>query len=257
MVDLVLQNVCFSYNGTNVLVDINFDVRGGTLLGLIGPNGAGKTTLIKLISRVLRPETGRVLLNGCDVSSMKQIEIARRMAVVPQDNHMDFAFNVQQVVMMGRYPHLNRLQREGEADFAVVTEAIRATGVEHLAERPVTSLSGGERQRVAIARALAQEPEILLLDEPTAHLDIAHQATTLELVRRLTVEHGISVVAALHDLNLAAAYFDRLALLNAGRIAALGPPDEVLTTENIRSTYGIRVLISRHPNRNCPQLILL
>ncbi|MEW6446966.1 MAG: heme ABC transporter ATP-binding protein [Bacillota bacterium] len=256
MPNLAMRNVSFSYNGTTVLSGISFELGGGTLLSLIGPNGAGKTTLIKIISGILRPETGSVLLDGRDLSCMKQIEVARRMAVVPQHNPMDFGFTVQQVVMMGRYPYLNRLRREGGADFAAVAEAIRATGLGHMAQRPVTSLSGGERQRVAIARALAQQPEILLLDEPTAHLDIACQAATLELLRRLSTERGIAVIAALHDLNLAAAYFDRLILLKEGRIAAQGAPDAVLTPENIQAAYGIGVTICRHPDRNCPQLML-
>lgn len=256
MASLVLENISFGYHAKDIITDISIEIPAGTLLGLIGPNGAGKTTLLKIIARLLRPGTGRVLLDGCNIHKLKQIEVARRVAVVPQDNQLDFAFTVEQVVLMGRYPHLNRLRREGKVDLAIAHRAMQATATDHLAKRPVTTLSGGERQRVAIARALVQEPEILLLDEPTAHLDIAHQAQTIELAYRLNREQGLTVIAALHDLNLAAAYLDRLLLLENGRIAAFGSPAAVLTPEKICAAYGINVVVTRHPRRNCPQVML-
>lgn len=258
MADLALHDVHFSYGGADfALAAISLLIPAGTMVGLIGPNGSGKSTLLKLITGVLSPTSGKVTVDGNDVASIKQVEVARRIAMVPQDNHLDFPFTVEQVVLMGRYPHLRRWQREGEKDRTVAAKSLEATATHHLAGRPVTSLSGGERQRVAIARALAQEPKVLLLDEPTAHLDIAHQAQILELIRRLNRERGLTVVAALHDLNLAAAYLDLLALLKDGQIIDLGPPQKVLTAENICAVYGVKVLVTRHPRRDCPQVMLV
>ncbi len=258
MADLALDNIHFSYGGTDfALAGISLSIPAGTVMGLIGPNGAGKSTLLKLITGVLSPTSGKVTLDGNDVASIKQVEVARRIAMVPQDNHLDFPFTVQQTVLMGRYPHLRRWQREGEKDRKAAAHSMQVTATHHLAERPVTSLSGGERQRVAVARALAQEPEVLLLDEPTAHLDIAHQAQILELIRRLNRERGLTVVAALHDLNLASTYIDLLALLKDGRMIDFGPPQKVLTADNIGSVYGVKVLVTRHPRRDCPQVMLV
>lgn len=248
MAQLVAENVTFEYNRRRVLKGISLSVPKGSFFGLLGPNGAGKTTLLKILARALRPKTGRVLLNGQDIAGLPQREVARRLAVVPQEEDLNFPFTVFQVVLLGRYPHLRRFQRERESDLAVVRWAMRATAIEGLAGRPVTALSGGERRRVAIARALAQEPEILILDEPTAHLDIAHQLQVLRLLQRLTREQGLTVIAAVHDLNLAAAYMDQVALLHQGEVAAAGPPAAVLTRGNIRAAYGVEVVVLRHPD---------
>jgi len=256
LAELVLKNIGFSYNGRQVLEGITIFIPQGTLLGLIGPNGAGKTTLLKIAARLLRPETGKVFLGGRDVWRLPQREVARQLAVVPQEDQLGFPFSVAEVVMMGRYPHLRRLQREGQTDFAVVRRAMEATATMDLARRPVTTLSGGERRRVAIARALAQEPKVLLLDEPTAHLDIAHQSQMFRLLRRLSAEQGITVIAALHDLNLAAAFMERLVLLSGGRVVADGPPESVLTAQNVETAYGVSVRVTRHPDLGCPQLTI-
>jgi iron complex transport system ATP-binding protein len=258
LADLALDDVHFSYSGADfALAAINLPIPAGSAIGIIGPNGAGKSTLLKLITGVLRPTSGKVTVDGYDVAGVKQVEVARRIAMVPQDNYLDFPFTVEQVVLMGRYPHLRRWRWEGERDRKVAAHSMEVTATHHLAGRPVTSLSGGERQRVAIARALTQEPEVLLLDEPTAHLDIAHQAQILDLMCRLNRERGLTVVAALHDLNLASAYLGLLTFLKEGRIIDFGPPHKVLTAENIAAVYGVKVLVTRHPRRDCPQVMLV
>ncbi|NPV53273.1 MAG: ABC transporter ATP-binding protein [Firmicutes bacterium] len=256
-VHLVICDLTCSYGSSIALDGITFQVERGDLVGLIGPNGSGKSTLLKAISRVLRPRLGEILLDGKNLSLFKQVDVARRMAAVAQENPVDFDFTVEDMVLMGRYPHLSRFERERAGDFEKVRQAMEMTGTSSLAHRPVTELSGGELQRVMIARAIAQEPEVLLLDEPTSHLDIGHQIEILDMVKGLNKGKGLTVIAALHDLNLAALYFDRLILIKEGKIFALGSPAEVITRDNIRATYGSEVFITRHILSGRPQVVLL
>ena len=229
-----------------------FNLGKGVFTGIIGPNGSGKTTLLKLISRVLKPSGGSICLDGREIASFSQKELARRMAVVTQDGDAGYLFTVEEIVLMGRAPFLGRFQSETMEDRAIVRQVLEMTGCTHLRERRLSELSGGERQRVMIARALAQEPKVLLLDEPTNHLDIGYQQEILDLVKRLSVTHGVTVVAVLHDLNLAAYYCQMLLLLNEGKIFSSGAPAEVLTAQNISNVYRTHVLVTPHPVLGTP-----
>lgn len=231
--------------GDSAVIDgLDARVERGTFVGLIGPNGAGKTTLIRALAGVLAPERGTVSIDGDDVHALSSREASRRVAVVPQETSLAFDFDVRDVVEMGRTPYRTRLG--GTDGREHVERAMERTDVARFADRPVTSVSGGERQRVLLARALAQDTPVLLLDEPTASLDINHQVNTLELVRGL-VDDGKTVVAAVHDLNLAAHYCDELHLLAGGRVAARGPPADVLTRANLEAAFETTAAVSRHP----------
>jgi iron complex transport system ATP-binding protein len=216
------------------------------MLAVVGPNGSGKSTLLRVASGVLAPLAGRVLVAGHDVQRYSRRELARLTAVVPQDTLVEFPFSVEELVLMGRAPHLGRFGFPGARDLSIAREAMLRVGVEHLARRALPELSGGERQRVIIARALVQEPRILLLDEPTAHLDIRHQVEIYDLMAELNAERGLTIVSVLHDLNLAAMYFPRVALLSDGRLYGVGATAEVLTYSTIRSVYGTEVYVAQN-----------
>jgi len=244
---LRVQEVDCYYGSARVLRDVNLEAGRGEFLGIIGPNGSGKTTLLKGISRLLKPEAGVILLWEKDVYGMGTKELAKQLAVVTQDTRVDFEFTALEVVLMGRNPHLGRFQSESEKDMVVAERAMRVTDTWHLAERKITQLSGGERQRVVIARALCQEPRILLLDEPTANLDINYQLEILNLTKDLAEREGLIVIMAIHDLNLAAQYCRKLALLSGGEIVAMGEPSKVLTPENLKRAFKIKAVVKRHP----------
>jgi iron complex transport system ATP-binding protein len=241
---IVLDDVSFAYSrGAAAVVDhVSLRIAAGDMVGLLGPNGAGKSTLLRLATRVLRPTGGRVLLQGDGLGSLDRREIARRVAVVPQDFSVQFAYTVRQIVEMGRMPRIGTFGIVQSADHQAVQEALDSTGMLPLAGRIWSELSGGEKQRALIALALAQDTPILLLDEPTAHLDIRHQIEVLELLRRLNRERGLAVLAALHDLNLAARYFPRLVLF-AGRVIADGPPAQVLDEPTLSRIYQTPVQV--------------
>jgi iron complex transport system ATP-binding protein len=243
---VALEHASFGYEHSLTLEDITLRVMPGELLGLIGPNGAGKSTLLKLIARLILPAAGSVAIQGTSVARLREREIARRIAVVPQDFAVQFAYTVRQIVALGRMPHQGTWQVERAEDRAVVTEALAATGLSAFADRPFNALSGGERQRVLIALALAQAAPILLLDEPTAHLDIKHQVELLDLMRQINQQRGTTIIATLHDLNLAARHFPRLALLHR-RIIADGPPSAVLQTEVLQQVYATPVRVGIPP----------
>jgi iron complex transport system ATP-binding protein len=251
---LTIDNLGFSYGVVPVVQDVSFTVTAGDMLGIIGPNGSGKTTLLKLISRLLRPQQGRVLIDGEDTSLLSYRALARTMAVVPQETHIHFDFTVEEIVEMGRSPYLSRFQAMSRRDRNIVTQAMEATNILSLAGRSVLELSGGERQRVIVARALAQEPEVLLLDEPTASLDINHEVEIFELLRTLTINEGLISIAVLHDLNLAAEYCDHLLLLSEGKVAASGLAEEVLSAENLSKVYGIDVVVYENRLTGRPQI---
>lgn len=224
---------------------ITFTLTPGELLGVIGPNSAGKTTLIRLLTRVLEPTAGDIRLDGTSLRRLARSELARHVAVVPQDVPQALVFTVEQVVLMGRYPHAPRRFFETAADVAIARAAMELTGVTELAQAPMQSLSGGERQRVALARALAQEPRLLVLDEPTAHLDLRYQAECAALLRSINRERGVSVLLVSHDLNLAAEVSDRLLLMSEGRVARLGPPASVLEQDVLTAVYRCPVVVDR------------
>lgn len=254
---LRIESLAVGYGGEPVLNGLDLAVARGEFLVVVGPNGSGKSTLVRAVTGALPPAEGRILLDGRDLRGLRPREVARTLAVVAQDTSVGFPFTVEEIVALGRIPHLPPLRSETPRDRAAVERAMRLTGTQPLAGRLVTALSGGERQRVMVARALAQEPRLLILDEPTAHLDIAHQVELLDLVRRLNRTEGLTVLAILHDLNLAALYADRLVMLRGGRVWADGPPAEVLTEANILTVYGSRVRIVRHPSAGQPQVMLL
>jgi iron complex transport system ATP-binding protein len=228
------------------LRDVSVAIPRGSLTGLLGPNGCGKTTLLKLLSGVLQPDCGATALEGRLLAAVSRREIARQIAVVPQDTHPAFDFTVMEMVLMGRHPHLGLFQLEGPHDLAIAREALAATGTSHLADRRFTTLSGGEQQRVAIASALAQSPRVLLLDEPTASLDLGYQLEVADLLRSLNRQHGVTMILATHDLNLAASLCDTLVLLRGGRVVAQGPTREVLTAAMVHQLYGVEADVSFH-----------
>ena len=248
---LQVRDLVASYkqNGSTrtALSGVTVSVSAGEVVGLVGPNGSGKTTLIRAVTGALRPASGEVRLLGDDVASLPQRERALRAATVPQAPGLPDAFTALEVVLMGRTPHLRLLQNEGAGDLDAVSRAMHATGTWEFAERRVGELSGGERQRVVIARALAQEAPLLLLDEPTAHLDLGHQASVLGLMRRLCREDGRGVLAVVHDLTLAAQYCDRLVLISLGKVIAQGTAREVLQADTLHTVYGAGVDVFPHP----------
>ena len=254
---LATERVSFAYAGREVLREVSLELRPGEMTALLGRNGAGKSTLLRLLSGALTPTRGTVTLQGRPLATLPRKEVARRLAVVPQELHVPFAFSVREVVSLGRTAHVPFLQGESARDRRAVEEAIALLELAELAERPYNTLSGGERQRAVMAMAVAQQPSVLLLDEPTVHLDLAHQLEVLKLVRRLHAEGGLTVLAAVHDLNLAALLFDRLLLLDVGRIVADGPPAEVLTAETIHAVFGAAVHVFPHPTTGAPQITLL
>jgi iron complex transport system ATP-binding protein len=253
---LEIKDISLSYNHAPVVRDISFQLRQGELVGLIGPNGCGKTSIIKALSRVLSLRSGQVILDGKDLHRYSHGDLARVIGVVPQSPNLPEAFTVTEVVLLGRYPHLGWFRTESAKDMEIVWQAMEKTGVTVFAERRVSELSGGERQRVTIARVLAQEPQAVLLDEPTANLDISHQIEVLDLMRCLCRENKMAVLIALHDLNLATQYCDRLILMKKGQIYAEGTPQEVITSANIREVYGAGSAVYPHPENNLPVVLL-
>jgi iron complex transport system ATP-binding protein len=222
-------------------------VARGRIVGLLGPNGSGKTTLLRILSGILRPRSGRVALNGIEVGRLSHRELARQIAVVPQETHATFDFSVLDIVLMGRYPHLGAFELEGAADLEIAREALAATGTTAFESRQFATLSGGEKQRVVIASALAQASELLLLDEPTASLDLGYQFEIAGLLGRLNRTRGTTMVVSTHDLNLAAALCGEVVLLKHGRVLARGSTEEALTAPNIRAIYGIDADVQFHP----------
>lgn len=254
-IKLKASDIHVSYGTEPIVKGVSFEVQVGELVAVVGPNGCGKTTLLRSLSRTLRPTSGAVYLDEREIFRLSTRQLAREMAVVPQDSEAGIEFTALETVLMGRSPHLGRFSLESDSDMEIAREAMEQTATLEIADRPVVTLSGGERQRVIIARALAQQPQIILLDEPTSHLDINFQVEILELVRRLTREKEIAALAVLHDLNLAAHYCDRMILLRDGKIHASGRPEDVLTADNVREVYGAEVWVRKHPAYGKPYVI--
>ncbi len=241
---ITAKKITFGYGKNNILDELNLEIGKGSFVSIIGPNGSGKSTLLKNITAEFTPQKGVVLLENKDIFKIKKKVLAQNIAVVPQDTGGDFAFSVSETVLMGRMPHQKRFQTDSAKDLEIARWAMELTNVWHLKDRSVHELSGGEKQRVIVARALTQEPTVLLLDEPTSHLDIQHQFELLELLENLNQTKGVTVIAVLHDLNLAAQFSQKIILLNEGKIMAYGPPVQVLTAQNIRESYHIEVAIT-------------
>jgi iron complex transport system ATP-binding protein len=252
-----VNSVFFRYHQDWVLQDVSFQVRKGAFVGVIGPNGSGKTTLLKILYRLLTPQRGEVLFDHLSLKKMSRGEIAKKIAVVAQEAYPAFPFRVIEMVLMGRSPYLGHLMFESPKDLEIAKRAMEWTEILPISQRPIDELSGGERKRVYIARALTQEPEVILLDEPTTNLDIHHQVESLDLVLSLNREKGLTILMASHDLNLASEYCDRLILLQHGKIFHMGPPDEVMTRENIEKVYGCQVWVDRNPVSGMPRVSLL
>ena len=256
MVKLEMQNVCLGYDRKLVLRDLTLQVMPGEIVGLIGPNGCGKSTIIKALSYVIHPYSGKIFIDGKDISRIPRRELACLIGVVPQMPLLPSVFTAFEIVLMGRNPHLGLFQYEGPKEMDITWRAMEKTATQTLAERRINELSGGEIQCLLIARVLAQETKAVLLDEPTANLDIGRQVEILDLIRRLCREDNLAVLFALHDLNLAAQYCDRLFLIHQGQIYAQGTPGEVITEHNIREVYGAEGCVYRHPLNGLPAVLL-
>jgi iron complex transport system ATP-binding protein len=249
---LTVRDVSFAYRrgrrleGPAALTRVSFDVGRRSIVGLLGPNGSGKTTLVRIAAGLLRPDSGEVRVDGVPASALSRRDLARRVALVPQDTHTTFDFSVLDMVLMGRYPHLGAFELERPSDLDIARRALQSTGTEALERRPFATLSGGEKQRVVIAAALAQSPDLLLLDEPTTALDLRYQFEIASLLTRLNRDQGTTMVVSTHDLNLAAALCDRVVLLKTGSILAHGPTADTLTPQNIRLLYDVDADVQVH-----------
>ncbi|UCG91082.1 MAG: ABC transporter ATP-binding protein [candidate division WOR-3 bacterium] len=255
MTAIEVKNIQFSYNTEDVIEDVSFTLHQGEFLGIIGPNGAGKSTILRLVCRILTPRLGSVLIFDKNITMIRRKILAQQIAFVPQETYFALNFTVEHILIMGRYPYLGVFQREGRKDIDAVEYALEQADVTKFRKRPINSLSSGERQRVVIARALAQQPKILLLDEPTSHLDLHHQFAIMELLKKLNTL-GISIIIVNHDLNLASLYCQRLLLMHEGTIYADGTPKSLINEKTLRDVYGTSVKIIRHPDRDVPQIFL-
>jgi iron complex transport system ATP-binding protein len=246
---LQAERVSFAYRARAPLVvdDVSMGVAPGDLVGILGPNGSGKTTLLKMLSGTLAPSAGTIAFDQRPLTEWRRRDLARRIALVPQETHAPFDFTVLDIVLMGRFPHLGAFALEGPADLSIAQQALASTGTSAFEDRPFATLSGGEKQRVVIASALAQSPELLLLDEPTASLDLGHQLDVQLLLARLNRDRGVTMVLSTHDLNLAAGLCRDLILLRGGRVIAQGATEDVLTPESVRALYGVDADVTRHP----------
>lgn len=255
MVELKLQNITLGYLRRPVVQDITFEVMPGEMVGIVGANGCGKSTIIKALGRIIKPYSGNILLNDKDLSQIPRRELSRLLGVVPQMPLLPSTFTAFEIVLMGRNPHLGLLQYEGKKDTAIAWQAMEKTSTQHLASRRIGQLSGGEIQSIVIARVLAQQTKGILLDEPTANLDIGRQIEILDLIKELCLRDNLTVVIAMHELNLATQYCDRLVLINKGRIHCQGKPQEVITEENITQVYGSGNYIEAHPLSGLPVVL--
>ncbi|PVX23038.1 MAG: ABC transporter ATP-binding protein [Candidatus Bathyarchaeum sp.] len=241
---LAVNNVTFSYGSSLSLDNVSLELHESEILGIIGPNGSGKSTLLKCLNKILKPKNGKILLNRQEVNKMNRLEIAKHIGYVPQSSVMPQALTVFEIILMGRRPHI--AWQSSQKDAQKTWHVLEMLGIEHLALRNFNELSGGEQQKALIARSLVQEAKILLLDEPTSNLDIKHQLEVMELSKELVTKQKLSVVIAIHDLNLASRYSHKIVMMKKGKIFAAGNASSVLTPENIQSVYGVEVTINYH-----------
>ncbi|WP_214367670.1 ABC transporter ATP-binding protein [Pseudonocardia sp. H11422] len=253
--DLATQRLTLTYGDRPVVEDLSVRVPSGRITAVVGPNGCGKSTLLRGLARLLRPRSGTVVLDGADIARLPAVRLATRMGMLPQQPAAPDGITVADLVGRGRHPHQRWFRQWSHADEAAVAEALAATGLSELADRPVDELSGGQRQRAWIALALAQGPEIMLLDEPTTFLDLAHQVDVLDLLRELNITRGRTIVLVLHDLNLAARYADHLVAMKEGRIAAEGPPGEVVRAEIVGDVFGLDCAVVDDPLTGTPLVL--
>jgi len=246
LVNITIKSLTFGYNGSMILDNLNLVVEDSEVLGLVGPNGSGKTTLIKCMDKILKPK-GSILIDGRDIDTVSRTELAKRLGYVPQSSSTPLATTVFDTVLMGRRPHIS--WRVSDSDLDKVADILGLLHLEYLAMRDFSQLSGGQKQKVLIARALAQEPEVLLLDEPTSSLDMKHQLEVMETISSLVKEKKISAVMALHDLNLASMFVDKMAILKGGKIYAAGEPIDLLNAKNIRDVYGVEAVVMNNLDR--------
>ncbi|MCL1965772.1 MAG: ABC transporter ATP-binding protein [Candidatus Bathyarchaeota archaeon] len=254
MVHLKINNIDCYYDSFKIIDNVSFHFQTGQFVGILGPNGSGKTTLLKSISHILKPKTGTILLEDEDIYTLKAVDVAKKMAVVSQGAMIAFSFTAIDVVLMGRSPHLSRFAMESDKDIEIAKKAMSYTGTLHLQDRPITELSGGERQRIIISRALAQEPQVLLLDEPTTFLDVANQLEIMDLLKQLCNDKKLLVIGVFHDFNLAARYCDSFILLKNGKIVDSGKID-VLTSENIKTIFNIDTVVKQNSITKTPYII--
>jgi len=244
---LDVDSLSYKYENKVVLDQVSLGIRKGEILGILGPNGCGKTTLLKNLNRNLKPHGGCVLIDGTDIEEVSKKEIAQNIASVPQSNEIRFAFTVREIVTMGRMPFQESLRGESSADIEIIDKAMEQTGLTEFAERYINTLSGGERQRAIIARAITQTPKIILMDEPTLHLDINMQFEALDLIQRLSKENDLAVVIVSHDLPMVTRYCDRIILIHGHRIFAMGTAEEILTKENMKMVFNVDAELERDP----------
>lgn len=249
-----LTKLSFSYRSNTVLEDIDLQLHKGKFYGLIGGNGSGKSTLLELLMATLSPFSGSIKYRDRYLSDYSRQELAIRLALVPQHFSMDFEYRVRDVVLMGRHPHIPRFSSPSQHDLETVELAMKTMDIIHLQDRPVIALSGGELQRVVMARALAQETEVLILDEATSNLDIQHTIAIMQVMRKRVTEKGLTVIAAIHDLNLAAAFCDDCLVLKDGHIFANAPVDEIFTTGLLQSVFAVDATVDRDPGNRHPQI---
>jgi iron complex transport system ATP-binding protein len=248
-----IENISFSYNAGPVISNLSAEIRAGEFVGIIGPNGSGKSTLLKLMSKILVPSSGAMSMGGRDLKEISLERYARQVAYMPSDTEVCFSFNVREFITMGRFPHAGRYAGLGKKDLHIINMAARNLGIEHLSEKRMEELSQGEKQMVFLAQAIIQQPRLLLLDEPTSHLDIGHTYRIMDSILKLNSE-DLTVVAVLHDLNLASEYCKRLILLKDGKILRHGSPQEVITYQNIENSYMTRVLVYKNPFSGKPHV---
>ena len=241
---LRVQGLNFSYRSTNVLKDVGIELNKGEVLSIVGPNGAGKTTLLKCIVGIVKQEKGTISIDGKDASRMKRMALARCVGYVPQSSPSKFPITVFDAVLMGRRPYIT--WKPSEKDLEMVADIIKSMDLEDIALRDFDQLSGGQKQKVLLARAVAQDTAYLLLDEPTSNLDLKHQMEVMEMIFSMVKSNGVAAILAMHDLNLASRFSDRMMMLNRGRIFCIGKPQEVITVENIRAVYGVEATISQN-----------
>jgi iron complex transport system ATP-binding protein len=254
---LSIEKLSFSYELKKVLEQVDMNIKKGSFFCIVGPNGSGKSTLLKVISAALKPQKGVVYLEGRNINHMKSRSVAKLLSFVPQNTSLEFDFKVSDVVLMGRYPYVNRLRGETEEDLEIAERSMKYTNTTHLRDRSFMELSGGERQRVILAQALAQEPEILILDEPVSHLDLQHQVEILNLIKKMCVDRKLTAITVLHDLNMASAYSDYIVMMKDGKVRQQGTPYETLTASGIKEIFNTDVYVSVSPVGNKPYIYAL